>query len=102
MKCMLTAIVCLVTIMVVVVWIMTRGSSELQIAGSQSNMVLSEVPAAPDPFISSPPNQIDPVEMNEEPLYPVEPLKERGDAMLFEIDALQGMPFDQAVVMPFE
>ena len=38
----------------------------------------------------------------EEPKQPVQSLEERGDALLFEIDALQGMPFDQAVVMPFE
>ena len=39
----------------------------------------------------------------EEPTQPVQSLEERGgDALLFEIDALQGMPFDQAVVMPFE
>lgn len=33
---------------------------------------------------------------------PVQSLEERGDALLFESDALQGTPFDQAVVMPFE
>ena len=33
---------------------------------------------------------------------PVQPLEERSDAMLFEIDALQGMPFDQAITMPFD
>lgn|GEM_PF-4665984 len=33
---------------------------------------------------------------------PVQTLDERGDAMLFEIDALQGLLFDQAVVMPFD
>jgi len=33
---------------------------------------------------------------------PVQPLEERGDAMLFEIDALQNTPFDQAVTMPFD
>ena len=38
----------------------------------------------------------------EEPKQPVQSLEERGDAMLFEMDALQGTPFDQAVVMPFE
>jgi hypothetical protein len=32
----------------------------------------------------------------------VQPLEERGDAMLFEIDALQGTPFDQAIVAPFD
>jgi hypothetical protein len=33
---------------------------------------------------------------------PVQPLEERGDAMLFEIDALQNTPFDEAVVQPFD
>ncbi len=36
------------------------------------------------------------------PQSPVQPVEERGDAMLFEISALEGMPFDQAIVMPFE
>jgi hypothetical protein len=33
---------------------------------------------------------------------PVQPLEERGDAMLFEIDALQNTPFDEAIVTPFD
>lgn len=33
---------------------------------------------------------------------PVQSLEERDDAMLFEIDALQNTPFDQAVTMPFD
>lgn len=37
-----------------------------------------------------------------EPVRPVQPLEERGDAMLFEASALEGTPFDQAVVRPFE
>lgn len=32
----------------------------------------------------------------------VQSVEDRGDAMLFEMDALQGTPFDQAVVMPFD
>ena len=39
-----------------------------------------------------------PVEVKE----PVQPLEERGDAMLFEIDALGGTPFDHAATMPFD
>lgn len=38
----------------------------------------------------------------EEPRQPAQPLEERGDAMLFESEALFGTPFDQAVVMPFQ
>ena len=33
---------------------------------------------------------------------PVQPVEERGDAMLFEIEALQNMPFDEAIVTPFD
>lgn len=33
---------------------------------------------------------------------PVVPLEERGDAMLFEIDALQNSPFDDAILRPFD
>ncbi|MEI6890727.1 MAG: hypothetical protein V5783_01030 [Pontiella sp.] len=29
-------------------------------------------------------------------------LEERGDAMLFEADALSSMPFAEAIVMPFD
>ena len=32
----------------------------------------------------------------------VQPLEERGDAMLFEIEALQNTPFDEAITMPFD
>ncbi len=30
------------------------------------------------------------------------PLEERGDALLFEIDALQGTPFDPLCISPFD
>ena len=33
---------------------------------------------------------------------PVQPLEERGDAMLFEIEALQNTPFDESIVTPFD
>lgn len=33
---------------------------------------------------------------------PVQSIEERGDAMLFEADALSTMPFDQAITMPFD
>jgi hypothetical protein len=42
---------------------------------------------------------------NEAPVeaqVPVHPLEERGDAMLFEIEALQNTPFDEAIVTPFD
>ena len=33
---------------------------------------------------------------------PVQTLEERGDAMLFEAQALMDTPFDQAITMPFD
>lgn len=38
----------------------------------------------------------------EEGKEPVQTIEERGDAMLFEIEALSLMPFDQAITMPFD
>ncbi|MDZ8118370.1 hypothetical protein [Pontiella agarivorans] len=37
-----------------------------------------------------------------QPVRPVQPLEERTDDMLFEADALSFLPFDDAVVRPFE
>jgi hypothetical protein len=59
------------------------------------------LPVAPYPSPEVP-RLIDAPVAVEEPKRPVQPLEERGDAMLFEIDALQGTPFDQAVMTPFE
>jgi len=33
---------------------------------------------------------------------PIPPIEERGDAMLFEVEALGGTPFDQSIIMPFD
>ncbi len=60
--------------------------------------VLSAEPSAP---VAAPQLIEAPVAVAE-PKQPVQPLKERGDAMLFESDALFGTPFDQAIVMPFD
>ena len=32
----------------------------------------------------------------------VDPIEDRGGAMLWEIDALGGTPFDESIVMPFD
>lgn len=32
----------------------------------------------------------------------VDPIEDRRDAMLWEIDALGGTPFDESIVMPFD
>ncbi|WP_372797176.1 hypothetical protein [Pontiella sp.] len=36
------------------------------------------------------------------PVEPVQPIEDRGDAMLFEAEALNGTPFDQSITMPFD
>ena len=41
-------------------------------------------------------------EIQERPVEPVQPIEERGDAMLFEAEVLGGMPFDQSITMPFD
>ncbi len=63
-----------------------------------------ETPSVPEPVAMPGEQQVVPV-TNQVPVdahVPVQPLEERGDAMLFEIDALQNTPFDEAIVMPFE
>lgn len=59
----------------------------------------SRIPAPP---LAEPSPKVEaasePVEMQQ----PVQPIEERGDAMLHEIHALQGTPFDQEVTMPFD
>lgn len=52
-----------------------------------------EIPAAVEPRVAQEPVPVQ---------VPVLPLEERGDAMLFEIDALNNLPFGQAVTMPFD
>ena len=65
------------------------------------SLLLSEVPVAPVSVVPSVPAVVEPIEAVEKPIQPVQTLEERGDAMLFEIDALQGMPFDEAIITPF-
>jgi len=55
----------------------------------------SESFSAPEPVST---NVARPVEVQ----VPVQPIEERGDAMLYEIDALQGTPFDQSITMPHD
>ena len=63
-------------------------SEPIAMPGGQPAVVRMAVPATNDL----------PVDAKE----PVQPLEERGDAMLFEIDALQNTPFDEAIVTPFD
>lgn len=64
-------------------------------------LALEETPPPVEPVV------VHAVESGESPepvavATPVQSLEERGDAMLFEIDALGGTPFDRAVTMPFD
>lgn len=88
----------------VVVWTSFRPSVEPHPAVSESSVlqsledpVLSAKPIPP----SDTPAMVEAPVAAEDPRQPVQPIEERGDAMLFEIDALHGTPFDEAVVMPF-
>lgn len=76
----------------------TTAAVEPSPKASQS-MLATEAEA--EPFAASIPvatNAIPPIEVQ----VPVQPIEERGDAMLYEIDALQGTPFDKAVTQPFD
>ena len=53
----------------------------------------------PEPAVVPPPA---PAAAPEAARPPVQPVEERGDALLFESEALFGTPFDQSVVMPFD
>jgi len=68
-----------------------------------------KVPSGPEPnAIPGEPQAADRMEVSttntppREEETPVQPLEERGDAMLFEIDALQHTPFDEAIVKPYD
>ncbi len=62
---------------------------------------LKQIPVSQEPMV--PPNQTS--EISDVPVMvktPVQPMEERGDAMLSEIDMLGGTPFDQSITMPFD
>ena len=64
----------------------------------------SETPSGTETAMPNGRQTVDRMEMsvtNEAPV-PVQPLEERGDAMLFEVEALQNTPFDDAIVKPFD
>ena len=66
---------------------------------------LQSIPEVPSVSEPEDPEGSDRTATNEAPVEarePVQPLEERGDAMLFEIDALQNTPFDEAIVAPFD
>ena len=77
------------------------GESQLQVfAQPQTLQVLEDSFSSPEPV-----SKISKEKGMQEPeivQVPVQSVDERGDALLFEIDALQGTPFDQAVTMPFD
>jgi len=71
-------------------------SVDIHLAEESINRAPVQIAATEEPEI------VEALEVVEKPSQPVQTLEERGDAMLFEIDALQGTPFDQAVVLPFD
>ena len=85
----------------ILVWICSRPDSAVMESGVLQPLEETVLPVeqSPSPEV---PRLIDAPVAIEEPKRPDQSLEERGDALLFEIDALQGTPFDQAVVIPFE
>ena len=102
MKPMSAILFLLLVVLAVGFGMMNRGTLEIGEKEFQADALQTESPVSSEPFASRVPTEVDPPAVVEEGLQPVQPLEERGDAMLFEIDALYGTPFDQAVVMPFE
>jgi hypothetical protein len=91
----------LLIVCAILLWISARADPAM--AESTSFQSLEETVLHAEPStLPEAPRLIDAPVAVEEPKQPVQSLEERGDAMLFEIDTLQGTPFDQAVVMPFE
>ena len=75
-----------------------RPSAESPSGQALEDSALSAEPIPPEEI----PRMIEAPVAIEEPKKPVQSLEERGDALLFESEALFGAPFDQAVVMPFD
>ena len=79
-----------------------RGASPDAIERSVSYAVADPI-ADSHPLEKTPPRiEVSAEEKSVAVKTPVQPLEERSDDMLFEIDALGGMPFDQAITMPFD
>lgn len=86
----------------------TDISMTLLLVAAAPTVCLSQEKPAPPPnplLMKKPPAPAKaPVvtEIAEEPKPPVQSLEENGGSMLFEVAALQGTPFAQSVVMPFD
>ncbi len=64
---------------------------------------LEVLPSIPEPIPEAEPPCVGEVpDAVKEPNQPVQSIEKRGDAMLFEADALLGTPFDRAITMPFD
>ena len=73
---------------------------DVEILASPEIHALEETCLKAEPiFKASEEKAVEKLEQVQEPVLPVE---ERGDAMLFEMDALQGLPFDATITMPFD
>ncbi len=81
--------------------------AQLLVAAAPAVFLSQEKPASPPkplPTKKPPAPVVAPVAtvVAEEPKPPVQPLEENEGSMLFEVGALQGTPFAQSVVMPFD
>ena len=85
----------------ILIWISSSPDPAVMESGVLQPLEETVLPVDPSPSPEVP-RLIDAPVASEEQKQPVQALEERGDALLFEIDALQGTPFDQAVVRPFE
>ncbi len=89
----------LITLLVFVWRSLLSSSSDGEESQPSEEIVLS-----PEPILSqeNPLQATASVVIDEPEQPPVQSVEERGDALLFEIDALGGTPFDQSILMPFE
>ena len=77
-------------------------SPETALLTCAASRPMSAVQCDPKPEISFPEIRKTNALASVEQQQPVQPVEERGDAMLFEIEALHHMPFDQEVIVPFD
>lgn len=103
MKATRTALLLLSAALSVLLWGAARVpvAEEIENGNEQllSNLATPTEPRSPAeqaPCVAETPEAV------EEPKVTVQSIAERGDAMLFESEALYGTPFDQAIVMPFD
>ncbi len=101
MKTIHIVLVLLLAVVVSAAYVVSRPAEPSPPLPIEEEMLTIEAPAEKMPPSIAP--AVDPVVVAAEPeREEAQTLEERGDAMLFEIDALQNMPFDQSITMPFD